>query len=222
MGGGGANGGAGNGGTGGSGAGNGGTGGSAAGKGGTGGGGATGTLLFFDDFESGTSRWTSTPVGVWATTTDGSTVYAATAAPATSTARLASAGESTWTDVQVDARVKITSFAGTSSAYFAGVCARYQSSSTYACFALRSNGQVMFRVNGANTAASNPPGGAITAGTWYSIRVVAIGSNITAFVNGSEIASASRVASGAPAQGSIALFAPGTNAVFDDVRVTVP
>jgi hypothetical protein len=136
--------------------------------------------------------------------------------------RAASAGELTWTDVAIEARVKITSFAGSSSSYFAGVCARYQSSSAYACFMLRSNGQVGFRVNGTNTAASNPPSGSITEGTWYSIRVVAIGPNITAFVNGTEIGAASRVTSGAPTSGRIALFAPGTNAVFDDVRVTVP
>ena len=200
----------------------GGLGGSNAGKGGTGGGGASGSLLFFDDFESGTSRWTSTPSGVWATATDGSTVYAVTAAPPSSAVRVASAGESTWSDVAIDARVKVTGFAGTSSSYFAGVCARYQSSSNYACFTLRSNGQVGFRVNGSNTTATTPPGGTIATGTWYSIRVVAIGSNITAFVNGTEINAASRVTSGAPLNGSIALFAPGTNAVFDDVRVTVP
>jgi hypothetical protein len=222
MGAGGANGGAGNGGTGGNAAGNGGTGGSAAGKGGTGGGGASGTLLFFDDFESGTSRWTPTPSGVWATTTDGSTVYAATAAQPSSVMRSATAGEPTWTDVTIDARVKITGFTGTSSGYFAGVCARYQSSSTYACFTLRSNGQVGFRVNGSNTVATNPPGGSIVENTWYSVRVVAIGSNITAFVNGTEIDAASRVTSGAPTSGRIALAAPGTNAVFDDVRVTAP
>jgi hypothetical protein len=156
------------------------------------------------------------------TATDGSTVYAATLATATTAVRSTSAGESTWTDVAIDARVKINGFVGFSSSYFAGVCARYQSSSNYACFALRSNGQVGFRVNGSNGAATNPPGGAITEGIWYSIRVVAIGPNITAFVNGTEIPAASRVTSGAPTSGSIALFAPATNAVFDDVRVTVP
>jgi hypothetical protein len=124
--------------------------------------------------------------------------------------------------VQIDARVKVNSFAGTSSGYYAGICARYQSDSNFACFALRSNGQVMFRVGSSNTAAANPPGGAIQEGTWYNVRVVARGANITAFINNQEIAAGSRVTSGAPTSGRIALACPATNAVFDDIVVTTP
>jgi pectate lyase len=178
--------------------------------------------LLRDNFEMGTSNWTMTPSGVWSTSMDGSTVLGAMGATGSSAMRAASAGELSWTDVQIEARVKVTSFAGSSSGYYAGVCARYQSTSAYACFALRSNGQIMFRVGSNNTAGATPPGGSITEGTWYSVRVVARGASITAFLNGTEIASGSRVTSGAPASGRIALATPGTNAVFDDIVVTTP
>lgn len=197
-------------------------------SGGTGGGAAggppSGMELFRDDFEMGTASWSPTPAGVWATSMDGSTVYGSTGATGSSAMRAAAAGEPSWTNVQIEARVKITRFAGTSSGYYAGVCARYQSTENYACFALRSNGQVMFRVNGSNTAATSAPGGAITENVWYNVRVVAVGSNITAFVNGTEIASNSRVTAsdGPPASGRIAVASPGTDAVFDDIVVTTP
>jgi len=196
------------------------------GKGGSGGGAAGGPPggmeLFRDNFEMGTSNWTATPSGVWAIAMDGSSVYAATGASANSTWRAVAAGETSWTDVQISARVKVTSFAGSSTSYYAGVCARYTSNSSYACFALRSDGNVSFRVNGSNTSSTAPPGGDIQEGTWYTIRVVARGANITAFVNGTEIASNSRVTSGAPASGRIALAGPGTNVAFDDIVVTTP
>jgi hypothetical protein len=200
--------------------------GGSAGKGGSGGGAAGGppggTNLFSDNFEMGAGNWTPTPSGAWAIATDGSMVYAATGASANSTWRAGAAGEPTWTDVQIDARVKVTSFAGMSTSYYAGVCARYTSNSSYACFTLRSDGKIAFRVNGNNTASATPAGGDINPGTWYTVRVVARGANITAFLNGTEIASGSRVTSGAPASGRIALAAPGTNVVFDDIVVSTP
>jgi hypothetical protein len=181
-----------------------------------------GMELFRDNFEMGAGNWTATPSGVWAIATDGSMVYAATGAMANGSWRAGVAGEPSWTDVQIEARVKVTSFAGSSSSYYAGVCARYTSASNYACFALRSDGNVAFRVNGSNTSSTAPPGGDIQEGTWYNVRVVARGANITAFLNNTEIAASSRVTSGAPASGRLALATPGTNAVFDDIVVTVP
>ena len=195
--------------------------GGSAGKGGGGGSPPGGMELFRDNFEMGASNWTGTPSGVWAIATDGSMVYAATGASATSTWRAGAAGETTWTDVQFDARVKITSFEGMSTSYYAGICVRYTSNSSYACFALRSQGQVSFRVNGSNEASWNPPM-AITTGRWYTVRVIARGASITGFLDGTEIPSGSRVTSGAPATGRIALACPGTNAVFDDVVVSTP
>jgi hypothetical protein len=190
--------------------------------GGTAGGPPSGMELLRDNFEMGTSNWTMTPSGVWSTSMDGSTVLGSMGATGSSAMRSAAAGELSWTDVQIVARVKVTSFAGTSSGYYAGICARYQSASSYACFALRSNGQIMFRVGSNNTAAATPPGGNIQEGTWYNVRVVARGPNVTAFLNDTEIAAGSRVTSGAPTSGRIALACPGTNAVFDDIVVTTP
>jgi hypothetical protein len=199
--------------------------GGSAGKGGTGGGAAGGPPggmeLFRDNFEMGTGNWSPTPSANWATAMDGSTVYASTGASATSTWRAAAAGQTTWTDVDITARVKITSFEGMSTSYYAAICARYTSNSSYACFALRSQGQVAFRVNGSNEASWNPPM-AITTGRWYTVRVVARGANITGYLDGTEIPSGSRVTSGAPASGRLALACPGTNAVFDDIVVTTP
>jgi hypothetical protein len=220
------------------GAGKGGTGGSATGggagkggtagsmTGGTGGGAAggppSGMELFRDNFESGATKWTPTPAANWAIATDGSMVYGSTGAAGNSTWRAAVAGDAAWTDVQIDARVKVTSFAGMSTSYYAGICARYVSNTSYACFALRSDGKIAFRVSGNNTNSVDPMGGAIAAGAWYTVRVVARGANVTAFLNGNEIPAGSRVTSGAPAAGKIAFACPGTNIVFDDVVVTTP
>jgi pectate lyase len=178
--------------------------------------------LFRDNFEMGTTNWTATPSGSWAVATDGSMVYASSGASANSTWRAAVAGQTSWTDVQIDARVKITSFPGSSTSYYAGVCARYTSDADYACFALRSDGKIAFRVSGSNTNAADPSTGAIRAGTWYTVRVIARGATVTAFLNNVEIPSGSRVTSGAPAAGRIALGCPGANAVFDDVVVSTP
>jgi pectate lyase len=189
--------------------------------GGTGGSPPGGMELFRDDFEMGTNAWTPTPSGVWATTMDGTTVYAATGASGSSTWRAAAAGETSWTDVEIQARVKITSFEGMSTSYYAAICARYTSNSSYACFALRSQGQVAFRVNNNNEDSWSPPM-AITTGRWYTVRVIARGANITGFLDGTEIPANSRVTSGAPASGRLAIACPGTNAVFDDIVVTTP
>jgi hypothetical protein len=183
--------------------------------------------LLRDNFEMGTSNWTMTPSGVWATSMDGSTVLGSTGAMGSNAMRSAAAGETTWTDVQIEARMKVTNFAGSSSGYYAGICARYQSASNYACFALRSDGKIMFKVNNSNGPAVDHSGGAIEEGTWYNVRVVARGANITAFLgtttgNMVEIPANGRVTSGAPTTGRIALASPGANAVFDDVVVTTP
>jgi hypothetical protein len=208
--------------------------GGSAGKGGTAGsmtGGTSGTAggppsgmeLLRDNFETATGFWTASPAANWARAMDGAgMVYSATGSASNTNWRVAYAGEPSWTDVQVEARVRVD-WIGSGSGYYGGICVRYQSEDATACFALRSNGQVMFRVNNdMNTAAANPPGGAIAENTWYNIRVVARGANITAFVNNMEIMSGSRVTSGAPAMGRIALACPGTNAMFDDVVVTTP
>lgn len=193
-----------------------------AGNAGSGGGGGLGNVLFQDDFESGSSAWTTHVAGnaTWGLTTDGSTVYESANAAPSSTFHAASAGDLAWTDVRVEARVKIVSLTGASSSYFAGICARFQDLDNYQCLALRSDDRACIRSRYAGISDNSPvtPSGTVMVGTWYDLRIDAIGPVVTAYIDGVEIGTAPDYV----LSGGIALASPGVNAVFDDVRVTVP
>ena len=88
---------------------------------GTGGAGGSGSTLFSDNFESGSGNWIAAGPGTDMTASDptsvdGSTVY--DLACPMSKAYLAAAGNVNWTDVIVQAKVKILSFNGSSSSYY--------------------------------------------------------------------------------------------------------
>ena len=192
--------------------------------GGTGGGPPGGMNLFQDNFEMGASNWTNVNAGsaMWGIATDGSMVYRSTNAAQNSTFHGTTAGENAWTNVRFQARVKVNSFAGSASDRYAGICVRYRDASNYYCLALRSNDhRVAFRKreggSGTNTSASSTT---FMDNTWYTVRVEAVGANITAFVNDVQIEAGSRITDATVTSGRIALASPGANATFDDVVVT--
>jgi hypothetical protein len=229
-------GGAGGGGAGGSGTGTGGTGTGGAGTGGTGGtggagtggagtGGAGGAVLFFDDFESGDSRWTPSTPTDWSIITDGSSVYTQGNSASDNLWRMSAAGDPAWTDVAVEARVKWPTGVTTTGAALAAVAARYQDATDFywAGVGLSSPGAeaVFIRkrqgMMSSYLAMMTPP--TPTAGTWHTVKLQVVGSTLIMFLDGVQMLTANDTTF---TVGKIAVGSYNMSAEFDDVRVTAP
>jgi hypothetical protein len=195
-----------------------GTGGSG-GTGGNGGSGATpGAALFSDDFENGAGKWQSIPAGGWSIITDGTSAY--TQGILDTQARFAAAGDVGWTDQIVEARVKVLAFTGSSSSYQAAVYARFTEGAHYYA-ALQSNGD--FKVKkysgGNNTSITSAASVDVVPNTWYTVKLEVVGSSIKAYLDGTQVLSATDAD---VTSGGIALGTKNATAVFDDVKVTAP
>jgi hypothetical protein len=206
------------------GSGKGGSGGGAAGAGGGAPGGAPGTVLLMDDFEgNGTAMWAANVSSEWSIVTDGTThVEEVMGQSGNSSPHANAAGIVSWTDVAVEAKVKVVSFGSSSTSYFAGPCVRFASLDNYYCAAVRSDGKLAIRarLNGSGTSLATAPSSVtVTTGTWYTVKIVAKGTTITVFLNGTQ--QITTTDSTIPA-GGIALTAYNGVAEFDDVVATVP
>ena len=86
---------------------------------------------------------------------------------------LAAAGDITWTNVIVQARIKILSFNGSSTSYYAGLCARVQDANNYYCVTLRSNGSVSIRgdIGGSSNSIGSSNSYGVVTGTWYTVQL---------------------------------------------------
>jgi pectate lyase len=170
---------------------------------------AFGAPLFADNFEDGVVSDWSRSGGSWSVVTDGSRVYRQAG---TSSDARALAGQSSWTNYSVQARVKPLAFNG--SGRFAGVISRAQSTSRYYFLALRNDGQlVLGKRDGSNitlASAARP----VTIGTWYTLRLDASGSSLNGYLNGSHVLSAT---DSSFASGRIGLATYYSSAAFDDV-----
>jgi hypothetical protein len=205
----------------------GGSGGSSAGSSGmAGGGGSAGTMtgstvLFSEDFESGTDGWTIFATATdWALVTDGTQAYGASNAPGSNTFRAARAGSTSWTDVHVEGRIKVTSFNGSQSDRYAGLCVRVQSDTVYTCLAIRSDDKlaIRYRNSGGSGMNSTSVNFTVMENTWYDATLEIVGSTVTGSVNGTTVMQTGITT----ASGNIALAVPGTNARYDDIVVTAP
>lgn len=185
---------------------------------GTGGTTMSGEVLFSDDFEtSDAADWfPSADASAWGVVMDDSNVYEQ-GPPQVNMDRFSSAGDAEWTDVSIEARVKVTAFNGSSSSYFAGVYARIEGASNYYSFALRSDGKVSIRKGGSNLGSAEDAG--IVEGEYFDVKFVARGSTLTGFINGAQV---TQVTDSSIPNGAIGVGTRNTSAMFDDVRVTVP
>ncbi len=202
-----------------------GTGGATATGGATGTGGASGTMLFSDNFESGASKWLTSGPGTAAIATDGSSVY--DLACPMSKVFLAAAGDLTWTDLIVQARIKIVSFNGSSSSYYAGLCARVQDANNYYCVTLRSDTKVAIRgdIGGSSNSIGSSNSYGVATGVWYTVQLEVVGSTITASINGTPVLPKSgdpAITDASLTSGGIALIVDNAEAEFDDVSATTP
>ena len=84
----------------------------------------SGMMLLSEDFEDGAANgWVSPVPADWSVVDDGGKVYKQSVSQGNSTVHLSAAGDASWTNVVIEARVKPL-IGGSSSSYFAGVCAR--------------------------------------------------------------------------------------------------
>lgn len=198
-------------------------------------GGVSGTVLFSDDFEGdgGSGHWLQQSTGGTATWSivaadAGSKVYSGAIASSSAIA-LAVNGSTGWSDVSVEAKIRVRSFPSTSTSYFAGLCVRVVDPLNFTCVALRSDGRIGIRARTAGASPSNVSGAdvtvspAITTNVWYSLKVVVRGSAISIYFNGATVPSETITPPGCtPGNGAIALAIANGTAEFDDVKVTVP
>jgi hypothetical protein len=192
-------------------------------------GGASAQLLLFEDFESGdAARWTLSPVVPWTIVTDETQVYQQLKTSDAGHWLTASAGDPTWTDVTVEARVKMLSFTSeppTPQPIGAGVCLRFQDDGNFYFAELLSDQTMALRRRKGTTKSSNsvdltaPVPVAIFPNTWFTIKLQARGSTLTAYLDGvlALTATDTNLASGAIGIGTFRAAA-----AFDDVRVTKP
>ncbi|SCE77725.1 Pectate lyase [Micromonospora coriariae] len=167
--------------------------------------------VFTDDFNDGNTSGWSKSGGTW--TVDGSGVLNQSNAGSSLARQFA--GQTSWTDYSVQARVRPVSF-GSSSA-LVGLAARSSSSTKMYRLALLGSGRAELQaVNGSATTSIGSASLGIGTGSWYTLRIEASGSTIRGFVNGTQIAAGSNSLVGAGRIGLVTAYASGG---FDDVTV---
>jgi hypothetical protein len=203
--------------------------GGSAGAAGAGGAGCAG-YAFCDDFEDGdTVGWTPNG-GTWSVISDGSRVYQGGNGSAFSLA-----GQSTWTDQTITARVKVLQFGGASTSYRAGIVARATDASNLYVFAIDASGALRLLkgtsspsgTGATGTCGKVTPSPAAAANTWYTmqLKIAGTGGNVTltTFFNGTMIHSCQTTMAALPsgAAGTY-IYGPNTIAEFDDVKISTP
>lgn len=198
-----------------------------AGRGLDGGGSApSGTVLLAEDFEQfdlAASGWVLSEGSAWAVTSDPDVAGSVLAQSALDTTEvlLARAGDTAWTDVSVEVDMKIVEFNGANSSFMAGLCVRVSDAENFHLVGVRSNdarvGLRTFAGGGNNVVQSDFDGA--EAGTWYSLRVDAIGDTLRAYLDGELMFSQEDATH---ERGAVALCTVRAAAAFDNLRVTAP
>jgi hypothetical protein len=177
----------------------------------------------FENFQGPASGWATSTGSMWEVQTDTqlvSNVYTQSEATS-STPDLATAGDVGWRDVVVEADMKILAFNGSSSSYMAGLCVRVQDAQNFYLIGVRSNdgklGLRRYADGGTNLVQSDFDQG--KTGEWYHLKVEAIGSTLSAYLNGTMMFSET---DDTHKSGAIALCTVRASASFDNVRVSAP
>jgi len=184
----------------------------------------SGTELFREDFESeDVSRW-NLAGGTWARTLDAETnsnVFSQSDDQPSDTL-LAVAGDASWRDVSVEADFKVLAFNGSSSSYMAGICVRLTDAENFYLVGLRgdSNQHMGIRLFGDNnTTLSESEEFSGVENQWYRLRVDAIGSALSVFIDDELVLEQTDAEHPA---GGIGLCTTRATAVFDNILVTAP
>ncbi|MEV6304432.1 family 16 glycoside hydrolase [Actinoplanes sp. NPDC051861] len=174
---------------------------------------AEAATAFTADFESGSTSGWSKSGGTWSVVADGTQTLRQTNASSENARNFA--GDASWTDYTLSARVKPLSF---SSGGFVGLLARARSSTTFYRLALLPGNQAQLQaVNSGNVSVLGSLSRTIAAGSWYSLSLSVSGTTISASIDGTSVGSGS---SSVAAAGRIGLQTAYASAGFDDVVVT--
>jgi hypothetical protein len=179
------------------------------------------TTLYARTFESQggpTDTWTYTGPGLWSYSGSGSNGWLMQSSVAGDARAIAGVPTG---DQSIDVRVRPTTFAGTGSGdRWFGAMARYVDDSNYYYLSVRSSNTVSIRklVNGSITvlASTALP---VQIGTWYSLRIEAIGTKLRGYVNGVLVL---EVDDSSHARGATGLLTYRAAADFDDYRAVQP
>ncbi len=174
---------------------------------------AQAATLFSDNFNDGNADGWSKSGGDWSVVTDGSPVFE----QSNSGSELARqfAGDTGWTDYQVQVRVKPLSFNG-SNRLVAIVSRSNSATKMYRLALINANRAELQAVNGGAITVIGSATVPVATGTWYTLRLETSGSTIRGFVNGTQIGSGTNTAQTA---GRIGLVTSYASARFDDVSV---
>jgi hypothetical protein len=199
-------------------AGRGGTTGSAGRGGTTGTAGATGNVLFMDDFESGTSKWDLALNLTHSLTSDGSQVLDMGETAGDQALAAAPLSQPNWTNISVEARVKVVQFTGTSTSDVAAICARLTGPTQFYYFAIQSDGKAKIKIqNNGNSSIGSSIDFSFQPNTWYTMKLQIVGTSLTGYINGAMVGAT--VTDSNIASGGIGLMVQRTHAEFDDVVV---
>jgi hypothetical protein len=174
---------------------------------------ASAATAFSANFEDGSISSWSKSGGDWSVVTDGSKVLTQTKSDSENAREFA--GDTGWTDISTQARVKPLSLG---SGGFVGLLARASGSTSFYRLALLPGNLVQLQaVNSGSVTVLGSASRTVSTGTWYTLRIDTTGSTIAGYVDGTQIASAS---SSAIAKGRIGLQTAYSSANYDDVVVT--
>jgi hypothetical protein len=177
------------------------------------------TLFRADSFfQGGPTAWTHTGPGLWTGNDDGVNSWFGQYSVAGDARAIVGVPTD---DQAIDVRARPTTFAGTGTGdRWFGAMARYVDDSNYYYLSVRSSNTVSLRklVNGSITvlASTTLP---VSLGTWYSLRIEAVGSRIRGYVNGVLTLEAE---DSSHASGATGLVTYRAAADFDDYRAIQP
>lgn len=169
--------------------------------------------LFSDDFNDGNANgWTpQSNYNDWSVVLDnGNYVYYSSS---TNEGRT-SAGNSSWADYSVEARVKVENFNGSNRAYVSG---RYQDGNNFYAASLSSNKlELRKKVSGSTTTIASKSY-TFNTGTWYKVKLEMNGSNLKVYIN--DVLQLQATDSSL-SSGGIGLVAYKTVVKYDDIIVS--
>lgn len=181
-------------------------------------------LLFFDDFESGsTGQWLAIAGSAWSVVDDAlsqSKCYQQSPVFADFYAAVATQGS--WADQIIEAKVKVLTFGNTSTADVVTLYGRFGDIDNYYAAVLRPDGRVAIRAS----VAGSPPAAiktsadfGVTTDVWYQLRFELVGTSLRLLVDGNVRVEA---VDARLLRGTVALGGVNSAAMFDDVRVIKP
>jgi hypothetical protein len=173
--------------------------------------------LVADDFEDGNDTGWFATSGDWQVAADGNGhVYRVSRL--LDQALFSVIGELSWTDVSLEARVRVLEWGGESSSDLVALFTRFDSPAAHYYVALRADGKLAIRKKqDTNITLGTPVDLGLQLGVWYLVRFEARGSELRAYLDDQLVVTVNDTAL---ASGRIALGTDNARAEFDDVLVT--